>query len=961
MSVKNPDNELEKMIDGTARTDGLIKTQLSGIKRKGRNKPKGSVREIDQLINDLEKIKNTNMSEQDLKALGARLSNLYELKTNLQLYGFEDINSRHPTSGKTPLTYFMGFRNDLFEILIKEPSTKVNLTDKDGRTPIWWAANNGNLQAAEMLGSRSDVDYQKADNDQNTPLRVAVTNNFSNMAAFIVKKITGFSIYEEKDFDTNKSNQPLHNLCASIMYSNKTDERNTLLETFKKNNVSLDLRDEGYNTPLMHAARAGNLSVIDWLLKNNADPSLTDHQGNTFLDYLTKKQKEEIQPILIEHNINTRWDQDLESVKSYGHVLGIGSFLALGKTLGVGGVIEVPMSLNGSKSVSVFTEGWSSGSAYKELSKQFSNYQPQDSTDISAFEAISAAMHRTNEFSIQHELSSMTLDNIVGSMTTDYEENKPVIIPVGFGGHMCGLAIYKDKLIYTDRFLPTGGLVKNCTNIYQLNTTDKEAINSLIQGVLFKSDSQEELLNALSNVVDLKNPILRVGDSAQTHGTCSYSNPRSNVEGLLCVLKADTTTEKSISTAGIHSFKKSAHHSYKTFSNSIHTTKIDDLIKDMADASKAKDAPHTKMYYQIATSYIKGHGDKNKNHGNDWSNCVKLYNSMPPDLQNQFNQSYPLRALSLKYALYKQKRANAEIEPAKTSKPPQRAQSSYVADNTLNPNPPPDVSRKQSEATNTVNTFAQITINEDLSHNEPKLLAEQTPEQKAKNAAYLQAFGNLFIDEPEPITAIQPVETDLAHSNVSALTQPIQRTIDGNTNNTKKLAQDISLLEAAAQAFKNKPNNNNFKALANILLTSTLSKDNINTHLRGVDITMSGQSTKGTAVAMIYQQRYFQDKENPSDLASAVKNATPMNPEHKEKFYQGVEKLILMGLVDEKLLARDKAAQTAETAPLKNVRERSSNPLLIAAFKQKRYSSFEAPKADSQDTNPLTLSRKKFR
>ncbi len=68
-------------------------------------------------------------------------------------------------------------------------------------------------------------------------------------------------------------------------------EQKEILETLIEYGANVNDPDGSYVTPLMFAARDGNVDIIEILLQNGADKSLKDRNGETALDWAKKNGK----------------------------------------------------------------------------------------------------------------------------------------------------------------------------------------------------------------------------------------------------------------------------------------------------------------------------------------------------------------------------------------------------------------------------------------------------------------------------------------------------------------------------------------------------------------------------------------------------------------------------------------------------------------------------------------------
>src|SRR6266702_7625341 len=167
---------------------------------------------------------------------------------------------------------------------ILEASTDINATSEMHQTPLDIALKHDHKNVAELLrkkGARSGAElslhpavaggdlkavrkHVRAGADINElvngerPLCIALQFLHWDVANFLLNKKCG--VIEPQKCDTT----PLHVAAAS-------SAPEVLLAKLLKMGAHIDALDSSHRTPLCHAAEAGNVDIVDWLLDHGAE------------------------------------------------------------------------------------------------------------------------------------------------------------------------------------------------------------------------------------------------------------------------------------------------------------------------------------------------------------------------------------------------------------------------------------------------------------------------------------------------------------------------------------------------------------------------------------------------------------------------------------------------------------------------------------------------------------------
>ena len=145
----------------------------------------------------------------------------------------------------------------------------ANAKDSDGRTPLWHAAKNGDLEAVQRLVAVEGVDIDAADQYGHTPLHLASHKGHECVARVLLDNGANLDA-------ANKNGQtPLH------MASYKGHE--SVVRLLLDKGAKVGAADRAGNTPLHMASVQGHESVARLLLDKGAKVEAADKDGRTSL------------------------------------------------------------------------------------------------------------------------------------------------------------------------------------------------------------------------------------------------------------------------------------------------------------------------------------------------------------------------------------------------------------------------------------------------------------------------------------------------------------------------------------------------------------------------------------------------------------------------------------------------------------------------------------------------------
>jgi ankyrin repeat protein len=156
--------------------------------------------------------------------------------------------------------------------------------DSLGRTPLWWAARDGNVEQIHALApARSDIDT--ADVDGETPLHAATR---AASAAAVRELIS-------RGADPNRT--ALYGVTPLMLAA--TTSRVDVAAVLLQAGASPNARDLFGTTALHSAALRGNSQLTNRLLEHGADPRLANDGGNTALHLAARRGNEKVVAMLL--------------------------------------------------------------------------------------------------------------------------------------------------------------------------------------------------------------------------------------------------------------------------------------------------------------------------------------------------------------------------------------------------------------------------------------------------------------------------------------------------------------------------------------------------------------------------------------------------------------------------------------------------------------------------------------
>jgi ankyrin repeat protein len=271
------------------------------------------------------------------------------------------VNKKDKTKHRTPLTW--AARNGqeaVVKLLIGTSKADLQTRDFQGSTPLLLAADYGHDTVVKLLLETKKVDPDCKNNDNRTPLFLAACNGHDDVVKLLIQTRRVDLNHKGVSGITPLGWAALHNREAAAALLLKQPEVNINSRTYdnrsaislaaqegseavaklliKAPGIELDIKDTKYGwTPLAWAADSGEAGIVKLLVDTQmVDPNLKDHEGRTPLFLAARNGFDDAVEVLL----NTP-DVDIECKNDYG-------WTPLTKAVSIGhlGVVELLLKTN---------------------------------------------------------------------------------------------------------------------------------------------------------------------------------------------------------------------------------------------------------------------------------------------------------------------------------------------------------------------------------------------------------------------------------------------------------------------------------------------------------------------------------------------------------------------------------------------------------------------------------------
>ncbi|CAB0043949.1 unnamed protein product [Trichogramma brassicae] len=210
------------------------------------------------------------------------------------LFGFADVvekflelgqdpNCPWRTRRESPLHLALkGNQKQVIELLLRR-GADANSADEEGSTPLHRLIEKGSYKLAKLFfkicdETRQTVQVNAQDDQGWTPIQYAVQFDFRKAAALLIRR----------GADPNVVNAEEKNL-LHIVCQKDTDDDTIRLVFISNSSPHVNAKDSLGNTPLHLALMNAHKELAEVLLRNGADPNLSNEEGSTPLHIICKR------------------------------------------------------------------------------------------------------------------------------------------------------------------------------------------------------------------------------------------------------------------------------------------------------------------------------------------------------------------------------------------------------------------------------------------------------------------------------------------------------------------------------------------------------------------------------------------------------------------------------------------------------------------------------------------------
>jgi serine/threonine-protein phosphatase 6 regulatory ankyrin repeat subunit B len=171
-------------------------------------------------------------------------------------------------SGRTPLSWAAGNGQETFIKLLLEKGASPVSNNDSGRGPLWWAAKNGQVTVVELLLTKG-ADIEVRDYAGRTALMEAAANGQPSVVELLLRN--GAKIGAKG------------HLSQTALIEAADNGHTSVVELLLTNGANIEAKDENKQTALINAAAHGHTGVVEHLLIKGASIEAKDYGSQTAL------------------------------------------------------------------------------------------------------------------------------------------------------------------------------------------------------------------------------------------------------------------------------------------------------------------------------------------------------------------------------------------------------------------------------------------------------------------------------------------------------------------------------------------------------------------------------------------------------------------------------------------------------------------------------------------------------
>jgi hypothetical protein len=217
-----------------------------------------------------------------------------------------------------------------------------------------------------------------------------------------------------------------------------------------------------------------------------------------------------------------------------------------------------------------------------------------------------------------------------------YRRRELTFISCGWPGHTVAVVLYGDYLIYTNRGI--GGDKNYGSKIFKIK--NRKYINDEFMSQLLSALNANEFHSILGQVIDFKNPVLRMHSKPQKYDTCTLANPKSSIEPMQILVEAGyNATQEEIKRVA---FKERSRFTYKHCTNFIRNREMNEIVKSMFYANtNYLISFYAKLVSEIIFTH---HGQRNKTvkDRQEKTRALNLFERTPEKIQRVLRKNSQL-------------------------------------------------------------------------------------------------------------------------------------------------------------------------------------------------------------------------------------------------------------------------------------------------------------------------------